>query len=81
MLVTKNEAVQVVPPAVRQRSTVGAGDSMVAGVVLSLSRGKSLKEALQYGVACGTAATMNPGTELCRIQDVEKLLAIIKRQH
>jgi 6-phosphofructokinase 2 len=81
MLVTKNEVVQVVPPVVRQRSTVGAGDSMVAGVVLSLSRGKSLKEALQYGVACGTAATMNPGTELCRIQDVEKLLAIIKRQH
>jgi hypothetical protein len=24
---------------------------------------------------------MNPGTELCRIQDVEKLLAIIKRHH
>jgi 6-phosphofructokinase 2 len=79
MLVTKDEVVQVVAPRVKRRSTVGAGDSMVAGVVHSLAIGKSLKEAVQYGVACGTAATMNAGTELCHLPDVETLLAIIKR--
>ncbi len=37
-------------------------------------------EAVQYGVACGTAATMNWGTELCRQEDVEKNYATIRRQ-
>jgi 6-phosphofructokinase 2 len=68
------------PPVVKTKSTVGAGDSMVAGVVLALSKGKNPKEAAQYGVACGTAATMNPGTELCRLEDVERLYPIIKNQ-
>lgn len=78
-LITKNEVIQVIPPVVKKQSTVGAGDSMVAGIVLSLSRGKSMKEALQYGVACGTAATLNPGTELCKLQDVENLYKIISQ--
>lgn len=78
ILVTKNETHQVSPPHVKKRSTVGAGDSMVAGMVLALSQNRSFKEVLQYGVACGTAATMNPGTELCRKEDVDKLIELIR---
>lgn len=78
MLVTKEQVYKVAAPLVKKRSTVGAGDSMVAGIVLSLATGHNLKEALQYGVACGTAATMNPGTQLCKPEDVEKLLLAIK---
>lgn len=78
MLITNDETIHAVPPVVKRLSTVGAGDSMVAGVVLSLSEGKSLKEALQYGVAAGTAATQNPGTELCKKQDVERLIRNIR---
>jgi 6-phosphofructokinase 2 len=77
MLITKDEVYHAIPPVVKRLSTVGAGDSMLAGVVLSLAAGKSLKEALQYGVACGTAATLNPGTELCKLEDVERLYKII----
>jgi 6-phosphofructokinase 2 len=73
MLVTKDESYVVKPPKVVVKSTVGAGDSMVAGIVFSLSEGKSLKESLQYGVACGTAATLNNGTELCKKEDVTTL--------
>lgn len=80
MLVTAKEVLHAVPPVVKRKSTVGAGDSMVAGLVLCLSRGSSLREALCYGVASGTAATMNPGTELCKKEDVEKLLAIMRRK-
>jgi 6-phosphofructokinase 2 len=69
MLVTKEMAKKYSPPAVKRKSTVGAGDSMVAGIVLSLFNKKSLEESVRYGVACGTAATMNPGTELCRPED------------
>lgn len=60
-------------PAVPIRSRVGAGDSMVAGMVLSLAQGKSLKEAFRFGLAAGVAAVMTPGTELCRRADAERL--------
>lgn len=54
-------------------SKVGAGDSMVAGITLSLARGKPLRESVLFGVAAGTAAVMTPGTELCRREDAERL--------
>lgn len=79
MLVTKEMSQQIIPPAVIRKSTVGAGDSMVAGMVLSLSGNKSLLETVQYGVACGTAATMNPGTELCRLEDAAHLYRLIQK--
>lgn len=50
---------------------------MVAGIVLGLSKGSSLLKAVQYGVACGTAATMNPGTELCHKEDADNIFAAI----
>ena len=78
MLVTKDTVLSCPSPTVRKRSTVGAGDSMVAGMVLALSKGRSWPEVLQYGIATGTATTMNPGTELCKKEDVEKLYARLK---
>lgn len=78
MLVADGITEMIQSPQAKTKSTVGAGDSMVAGIVLSLSRGKCLLEAMQYGVACGTAATMNPGTELCRLKDTEELYRIIR---
>lgn len=77
ILVTRNEKYRAVPPPVNRKSTVGAGDSMVAGIVYSISKGMQLKQALQYGVACGTAATMNPGTELCHKEDADRLFNLI----
>lgn len=63
----------IVSPTVPIISKVGAGDSMVAGIVLSLSKGMSIYEAIKFGVASGTAAVMTPGTELCRREDAERL--------
>jgi 6-phosphofructokinase 2 len=65
-------------PMVKTVSAVGAGDSMVAGIVLRLSAGRSLSEALEYGVACGSAATMHPGTTLCDKEDVERIILQMK---
>jgi 6-phosphofructokinase 2 len=73
MLITENIAERIIAPVVKRKSTVGAGDSMVAGIVYSLSKGIDLTEAVKFGVACGTAATMNAGTELCKKEDAEKL--------
>jgi 6-phosphofructokinase 2 len=79
MFVTKDICEIVTPPAVERKSMVGAGDSMVAGIVFYLSQSKNIMEAVQYGVACGTAATMNPGTELCKKEDADKLYAVIQK--
>jgi 6-phosphofructokinase 2 len=78
MIASKESIEYVVPPTVNSVSKVGAGDSMVGAIVLSLSRGESLKQAIRWGVAAGTAATMTPGTELCRRQDVEEIYQWLK---
>jgi 6-phosphofructokinase 2 len=73
MLITANDCVQMTPPKVNSISTVGAGDSMVAGITFSLSIGKNIHDAVKYGIACGTAATLNPGTELCHKKDADEI--------
>ncbi len=80
MLICSESTYKVEAPIVKGETTVGAGDSMVAGMVLFISQGKSLLEALQYGVACGTAATLNAGTALCRKEDVDRLYELIKEE-
>lgn len=74
ILVTKDETHFVKAPKVKKKSTVGAGDSMVGGMVWALSQNKTLKEVIQIGVCCGTAATMNEGTQLFKAEDVMLLL-------
>ena len=78
-IVTKNFTEIITAPKVLRKSTVGAGDSMVAGIVFFLSNGKSLQEAAKFGVACGTAATMNPGTELCKKEDAFQLYEMMRQ--
>ena len=73
IIITNKIVEYIAAPIVFQKSTIGAGDSMVAGMVYSLAKGKSLSEMAKYGVACGTAATMTPGTQLCEKKDADEL--------
>jgi 6-phosphofructokinase 2 len=79
LLVTGEGFEHIPAPIVKKQSTVGAGDSMVAGMTFALSQGKTFREMVQFGVACGSAATMNQGTELFHPSDVEKLLQWIEK--
>ena len=54
-------------------SVSGAGDSFLGAMVWSLASNGRLDMALRYGVAGGSAALFNPGTELCRVEDVHRL--------
>lgn len=65
-------------PRIHAASTVGAGDALLAGVVLSLSRGEPLPEGLRLGCAAGTATCLTPGTELCHGPDVARLFPRVK---
>ncbi|MCC9167640.1 1-phosphofructokinase family hexose kinase [Pontibacter harenae] len=74
MLANKKSGISyVVPPTVKQGSAVGAGDSMVAGMVLGFLRGYDLEDVIRYGVAAGSAATITPGSELCRKDDTDQI--------
>ena len=79
ILVTEDQVEHIPAPPVQPVSTVGAGDSMVAGIIWTLSQGKSLREAVRMGVACGSAATMNAGSELFKMQDVSRLMDWLNR--
>ncbi len=69
---------RVIPPKLKARSSVGAGDCTVAGIVLALSRGESLKEACRLGGAMGAACVLTPATQLCRRKDVERIYPRIR---
>ena len=78
--VDAGQCIQVVPPPVIKRSTVGAGDSMVGAMVLKLAEDAPLADMVRFGVAAGTAATMNQGTKLCSKEDTEKLYQYLQQQ-
>ncbi|HEV2333938.1 MAG TPA: 1-phosphofructokinase family hexose kinase [Stellaceae bacterium] len=73
LLATADNSERFTAIPVEARSTVGAGDSMLAGIVLGLCRGLPLREAVRFGMAAGAAALLGTGTELCRRADVERL--------
>jgi len=75
---TDKRIIKAVPPSVKVRSTVGAGDCAIAGLTLKLAYGEPLVEACRLAVAMGTAAVLTPGTELCHRADVQKLLPQIE---
>jgi 6-phosphofructokinase 2 len=72
-LVTREEKHFAAAPKVEKRSTVGAGDSMVAGMTFMLQQQRPIQEVISFGVACGSAATMNHGTQLFKREDAERL--------
>ena len=73
LLVTAEEAERFPAIPVSAKSTVGAGDSMLAGIVFGLTQGLRVREAVQFGIAAGAAALLGSGTQLCRRVDVERL--------
>ena len=78
LLVTADQALRARSLPVTVKSTIGAGDSFVAGLVWALSRGAGLEEVFRYGMACGAAAVLSAGTALCQAADVEQLYSQVQ---
>ncbi len=72
-LVTRDHVWRAQPLPVTPLSAVGAGDSFLGALVWQLAAGAELPNAFRYAMAAGAAAVLNPGTELCRPADVERL--------
>ncbi|MFP3488940.1 PfkB family carbohydrate kinase, partial [Staphylococcus sp. SIMBA_130] len=78
LLVTPSRVLTAEAPSVPVISTVGAGDSMVAGMVAMLAQGASDQDALREGMACSAATVMQPGTELFEKKTVDRLRGEIR---
>lgn len=75
MLATRDGTWVACPPKVKVVSTVGAGDSFLAILVMELMAGAAPDAALARSVAAGSAALLRPGTDLCWPEDVDRLAA------
>lgn len=72
VLVTENGAWIGNVPKGTLVSSVGAGDSMVAGTIYGIIKGMNLEEAYRYGIASGSATAFTEG--LTTFENMEKLL-------
>jgi 6-phosphofructokinase 2 len=78
LLVTRDSAFRAHTPDVKVVSTVGAGDSFVGGIVWALANGHDTIDAFRWGLAAGTAAVLNSGTELSHASDISRLFDQVK---
>jgi 1-phosphofructokinase family hexose kinase len=65
-------------PKIKEKNPIGAGDSMVGGVVWALTQGIPLKEALGWGIASGAATASLSGTEVGSRPLIEELFSQVR---
>jgi 6-phosphofructokinase 2 len=76
LLVTPDSVHRFAAVPVPTGSGVGAGDAMVAGIAVGLTRGWPLTKALRLGIAAGAAKLLTPGTAPCTREDTERLFEL-----
>jgi 1-phosphofructokinase family hexose kinase len=74
MLCDEQGAVAAQSPKIKERNPIGAGDSMLGGLVWGLAQGWSLRESLRWGLACGAASASLPGTSVGSREHVTSLV-------
>jgi len=80
-LTTDNDVWRATPPPVEARSTIGSGDSLLAGLLFGQITGKTWEEALALGVACGAATAMTDGSKIGRRATIDQLLPQVRTEH
>jgi 6-phosphofructokinase 2 len=76
MLVSADGVLRRAAIDVPVRSAVGAGDSFLGAMVWAMTQGWPIEDAFRLAMAAGAAATSNPGTTLCRKEDVLRLFSV-----
>ncbi len=74
LMITRNGCYKAEPISVKVKSTVGAGDSMIAGMLYGIEKNLSFDKAFEYATACGTLAVTKEGTQTFSLEEVEKML-------
>lgn len=73
LFVDQDQAVHAQPPAIEVKSTVGAGDAMVAGITSSLVSGKSLTDCAAFATACSMGALSQIGPRLPPLTTIQDM--------
>ena len=68
----------VIPPKIKSLSTIGSGDSMIAGVIYALEQKMDIEDALRLGSAAGAATALSNGSQIGCRSDVDTLLDQVK---
>jgi tagatose 6-phosphate kinase len=74
MFFSKDVALKISVPDEPVASTIGSGDSTVAGFCIALQKGYPLKDCLKYAMACGVCNAMHPQVGYAEKKEVEKLM-------
>lgn len=78
MFISKDKVYWARGIEVEVKSTVGAGDSMVAALAVATKKGLDMKEAIRLGAAVSTANVMTYGTQTGKLDDIKNLLEKIE---
>jgi 1-phosphofructokinase family hexose kinase len=74
LALTANETLVAVPPKIKARSTVGSGDSFLAGWTVASAQGRPTADCLRMAIACGTANCLADSPALFTLNDVNEFL-------
>lgn len=77
--VNEEETFVATAPKGEVKSTVGSGDSMVAGFLSEYIKSQNAELAFRYGVAAGSATAFSH--DLCKKREVEQLLPNVQINH
>ena len=80
MIIDDKKAYRANGLKVQVKGTVGAGDSMVAGIVFGQSKGYGIDDLIRSGVASATSSIVKEGTELCDLQGYNKYFPMVTVQ-
>lgn len=67
---SKNSKLRIKVPEIVPVSTIGAGDSLIAGFIAGISGGKNMTDTVKLAAAFGTAACLAEGTNPPRENDI-----------
>jgi 1-phosphofructokinase len=65
-------------PQVKTNSTIGSGDSLIGGMLWAIEEGKSMEEALRWGMAAGAATAMTDGSEIARRAEILEMFPLAR---
>ena len=81
ILATEDSYMSARVPKIHARSTVGAGDSTVAGYLTGILRGESTENCLRLALSFGSAACLREGTQPPLSADIARLYEEISVFH
>ena len=78
IFLTEEGSFSAEPLSVPVKSTVGAGDSMVAALAFAAERGLGAEETVRLSMAMGAASVMLPGTDAPDVECVRRLCGEVR---